>query len=222
MQRDPRTAVAITALAESFRQTITEPLLLGYQLGLAGIPVDDVERACALALQRCRFLPVPAELREIAVTGGTGYASVAAHAFVTLQRAVARLGEDRSVCFEDGAIHATVRRLGGWRRACLLDAGEFDKWYKRDFIEAYTRVIRDGCRPDELAYLPGQLELKNAPLFGKALPGGGTYDAERHGGGAPAAIPARYRVIHASPEPTPRIAASETLQIGVKLKTLEA
>jgi hypothetical protein len=222
MQPEPRLAIAVTALAESFRQTVTEALLLGYQMGLSGVPIEAAERACVIALQRCRFMPVPAELREIALTNGTSYASVAAHAFVTLQRAVVYVGEDRSVNFADGAINATVRRLGGWRRVCLLEPSEFDKWFKRDFTETYTRVIREGCREDELAYLPGLLELKNADLAGKPLPGGGTYDPERHGGGRIATVPARYRIIHASPEPTPRIAAAERLQIGVKLKTLEA
>ncbi len=219
--RDPQTIRAIATLFEAFQRSPTELALAAYDAGLLGVPPDAAERACLLAVQRCRFLPVPAELREIALTNGTSYETLAAQAFVVLQRAT-RLGEDRSVNFRDGAINATVRRLGGWRRVCLLDAAEFDKWYKRDFVAAYIRVIREGCSPDELAYLPGQLELKNAHLVGTALPGGGTYDPERHGGGAPAAIPARYRIVHASPEPAPRIAASETLQIGVKLKRLEA
>jgi hypothetical protein len=220
--KDPQAIQAIATVFEAFQREPTQLALAAYDLALADLATDAIVRACRIALQRCRFLPVPAELREIAVTNGTSYASVAAHAFVTLQRAVARLGEDRSVNFADGAINAAVRRLGGWRRVCLLDPAEFDKWFKRDFVETYTRVIREGCREDELAYLPGQLELKNAPLVGKPLPGGGTYDAERHGGGRAATVPARYLIVLPSPVPTPRVAAAEALQIGVKLKTLDA
>jgi hypothetical protein len=65
MTDNERFAMAITALAESYRQKITPGLLHGYRMGLSGLSIDDIERGCALSLQRCKFMPVPAELREM-------------------------------------------------------------------------------------------------------------------------------------------------------------
>jgi hypothetical protein len=66
-------ANAITALADTYRQKTSEGLFHGYRLGLAGIAIDNIERACCLAFQRSKFMPTPAELRELAVTGGASY-----------------------------------------------------------------------------------------------------------------------------------------------------
>lgn len=214
-------ATAITVLCEAFSRKSSAALLTAYEIGLAGLSDALVERSVRLALQRCQFMPAPAELREIAITNGTSYANIGEAAFRLLQRAVARIGPDGSVNFQDGGINATVRRLGGWAKVCSQPRDEFDKWFRKDFIEAYTRVIRDGCGEEELRYLAGSIELKNAHLEGTPLRGGGTFDLARYGGRV-VGVAARYKFLLAAPIPAPRISAAATLQIGVKLKTLEA
>jgi hypothetical protein len=220
--KNPKVTHALALLFEAFNRQPTSLTFAAFDVALQGIDPDLIERACRLSLNRCRFMPAPAELREIALTDGTSYETVSQRAFVTLQRAAQRHGPDRSVCFHDGAINAAVRRLGGWPRVAGLDVAEFDKWFRRDFAETYARILRDGCDEDELRYHPGLTELKTAHLVGQELPGGGTFDRERHGGGPVAVISSGYRILLAAPEPTPQIAASERLQIGIKLKRIEA
>lgn len=220
--KDPKVAHALALLFEAFNRQPTALTFAAFDVALQGIEPDLVERACRLSLHRCRFMPAPAELREIALTDGTTYETVSQRAFVTLQRAAQRYGPDRSVCFQDGAINAAIRRLGGWPRVASLEAGEFDKWFRKDFTETYARILRDGCDPQELAYHPGLTELKTAHLVGTELPGGGTFDRDRHGGGPVAIIAASFRPLLPAPAPVPRVSAGAQLQIGIKLKTLDA
>lgn len=178
---DERFAMAITALAESYRVKATPGLFHGYRLGLAGLSIEAIERGAALALQRCKFMPTPAELRELTGSGGTSFESMAERAWQQCSEAVRRLGPEKSVNFADGATNAAVRLLGGWSRLCGLSREEFDKWARKDFIAAYVRLCRDGC-PEELrGYHPGAFEIENARWIGRQLPGGKTYRLGQYG-----------------------------------------
>lgn len=131
--RNPKIITAVVTLCEAFNRTPTKATFAAYEIGLAGITPEAVERAVALCLQRMKFMPSPAEIREIAVTDGGSYETVAHQAFTVLQDTVRRLGSDYSVNFEDGAINATVRRLGGWQKCCdqAARASEFSMLVKR-------------------------------------------------------------------------------------------
>lgn len=172
MTDDERLANVVTALADSFRQKTTPAMYHGYRLGLAGVPIEQVERAAALALQRCKFMPVPAELRELATGQGEGYAAMAEKAWHVLRETIRRLGPDYSVNFEDGAINATVRLLGGWIRICEIPAGdELEKWFRKSFLETYCRVCQSGTSEEMRRYHGGHLERDNVKWLGRNLPG---------------------------------------------------
>lgn len=182
--KDPRITKAVAALCEAFNRQPTPATFGAYEIGLAGMTPEQVERGAALALQRCKFMPAPAEIRELAIGGGQSPEAMAALAFDTLRDAVQGLGSDYSVNFSDGAINATVRMLGGWQRVCEMPAEEFDKWFRKDFVTCYVNVVRNGVSPEAMRYLGGNLERDNAHWDGQVNPrSGATYSLERFGCG---------------------------------------
>lgn len=64
---DFRKAIAsnVTLLCEVFNKSPTELTFRGYEFGLTGLHPDEVDKATKLALQKSRFMPSPAELREL-------------------------------------------------------------------------------------------------------------------------------------------------------------
>lgn len=219
MTDDERFAMAITALAESYRQKVTPGLFHGYRMGLAGLTTTDIERACALALQKCKFMPVPAELRELAGTGGDSYESMAERAFHTLDKAVSSLGGDRSVNFHDGAINAAVRLLGGWQKCCDQPREEFEKWYRKDFIRTYVGLCRSGASEELRRYHGGRIEQSNQQWIGRQLPGGGIYQPGMFGSGIET-VTVDYVPALPAPAPTKRLADGSHEEIKVELKLI--
>jgi hypothetical protein len=207
--RNTKIVAAIAALCEAFNRTASEATYAAYELGLSGLTPAQVENAAALALQRCRFMPVPAELREFALAGGRSFEAMAEQAFETLRRAVRTSGGDYSVNFADGGINAAVRLLGGWQRVCELPREQFDVWLRRDFLAAYINLCRNGCPQEMMGYLVGNLERANARWEGHELPNGETYSATRYGA-AVRQIGAAYPPSLPSPEVEPkRIAVTQ-------------
>jgi hypothetical protein len=219
MTDDERFAMAITALAESYRQKVTPGLFHGYRMGLSGLSTTDIERACATALQKCKFMPVPAELRELAGTGGDSYESMAERAFHTLDKAVTSLGADRSVNFHDGAINAAVRLLGGWQKCCDQPREEFEKWYRKDFIRTYIGVCRNGASEELRRYHGGRIEQHNDAWVGRKLRSGITYQPGMFGSGVEAVLPDYVPALPA-PEPTRRLADGSHEVIKPELKLI--
>ena len=219
MTDDERFAMAITALAESYRQKVTPGLFHGYRMGLAGLSTTDIERACALALQKCKFMPVPAELRELAGTGGDSYESMAERAFHALDKAVSSLGGDKSVNFHDGAINATVRLLGGWQKCCDQPREEFEKWYRKDFLKTYINICRNGAGEEMRRYLGGRIETENAKWIGRKLRSGLTYEPSMFGSGVEA-VAVDYVPALPAPEPKLQIESKVRDEIGLNLKLI--
>lgn len=219
MNDDERFAMAITALAESYRQKVTPGLFHGYRMGLAGLAIADIERGCAMALQKCKFMPVPAELRELAGTGGESYESMAERAFHVLQGAVSSLGGDRSVNFHDGAINATVRLLGGWQKCCDQPREEFEKWYRKDFIRTYVNVCRGGASEELRRYHGGRIEQQNEAYVGRTLRSGITYQPGMFGSGVET-IAVDYVPALPAPPPTKRLADGSHTEIKPELKLI--
>ncbi len=62
----PRFALAIEAMAATFRAEATPALLLGYWMGLGDLPLDDVHTAIGKAIRECEFMPTVARLRILA------------------------------------------------------------------------------------------------------------------------------------------------------------
>jgi hypothetical protein len=213
---------AITVLCEGLpgNKKPTDVTFAAYELGLTGLTPAQIDRAAGIALQRCKFLPPPVELREFVGADGASFEAMAEKAFLTLRTAMQRLGPDYSVNFADGAINATLRLHGGWIRVCELPVEELDKWFRKDFVRTYVGLCRDGCSEDLRRYHGGLLERENAKHDGRTFATGLTYRLGMYGSDVQA-IGADYRPALPAPEPKRQI-ASNCAEYGLQLKQLES
>jgi hypothetical protein len=218
--KNPQITSAIATLCEVFNRTPTPATFAAYEIGLSGISPQAVERAVANGLQRWKFMPSPAEIREIAITGGGSFESAADRAFTVLQDAVRRHGSDCSVNFEDGAINAAVRRLGGWWQCCDQPKQQFEVWYRKGFIATYTAILREGATEEERRHHVGRMEVANQKWEGLPMPGGGVYQLGAFGTGV-ISIGSKYQPLLPSPEPQPRRRISVLAEAsGLQLKVV--
>lgn len=112
-----------------------------YWFGLNDLDQETIDRAITLAMRQCKFFPTIAELRELA---GESPHQRAIQAWDALQRQVGALYSGRIV-FDDQAITATVRHLGGPKRVYYAMSTEDAKWLRKEFLEAYPGfATRDG------------------------------------------------------------------------------
>jgi hypothetical protein len=144
-------------LAETFGAKLTEATLAGYTIGLDGLSDAQISKGVTLALQTCKFMPRPSELRALAGEP-TGH-DQAETAWASVLRAT-RHGSYRAINFEDGLINATVRQMGGWPALLARSGEEFDKWAKAEFCRVYEALLRTGASDDSCRYLPGICETK--------------------------------------------------------------
>lgn len=219
-ERKERFATAIVGLFESYRQKASDALLRIWFQALGDIPPDVLDAAVVQAIQKLKFMPTVAELRELAGTGGGSFEAMAERAWQQFTEAVRRLGPDKSVNFQDGVINAVIRHHGGWQRVCDLPRDEFDKWLRKDFIATYVRLCRDGC-PEELRrYHAGHYEIENTRWIGRTLPNGGTYRLGMFGSEVVAVEANGYQPALPAPEPQQRLAASAAGEFGADIKRI--
>lgn len=140
-----RFRIAIEGMAAVFRQEPTQALFHGFWEGLKALPIETVEAAVTRGIMECKFMPNPAELREFA--GVPSAADAALLAWLTFEQAVVSHGGYATVDFEDRAINATVRHLGGWNRCCSMPTEEFDKWLKKEFLATYPTMTKSKGGP---------------------------------------------------------------------------
>lgn len=151
MKVEPKLTELITLLAETFRVKLTTVSLYGYTLALRDVPIACVTRAVEQSLKTCKFMPSPADLRELA--GDARSEDRALLAWNTIQRV--QFNAYAWMDFEDTLINATIRSLGGWPNFCqrFIDA-ESEKWVRKEFLDAYVRLSRTGGG-DNCDVLPG-------------------------------------------------------------------
>lgn len=142
----PEFAECISALAVAFGKVADKSLLNCYWLFLADVPLADIVSGALRAGRTLKFMPTPAELREMA--GVATARSRGLLAWVVVSRAAADIGSYRSVFFEDPIINAVIRSLGGWPRVLSLGGEEFDKWARMEFLKAYESLDQVACPED--------------------------------------------------------------------------
>ena len=142
MNRNERITAVVRMLAATFNRQATEAFYAGYLVGLDGVPEADIESAAAKALATSKFMPSPAELRELCNAHEYTDDEKAVLAFGAVERAVSVVGSYGSPDFDDPRINAAIRLCGGWVRICGLAESEFDKWFRADFVKAY-KAARD-------------------------------------------------------------------------------
>ena len=154
-----RQAELIAALAASFRVEADQALFLGYELGLIGVHTEDLERAVATALQTCRFMPTPAELRGLAGAAlGVSIEYRALLAWQAFREAWRVNGAWGTLDFDDPVINATVRMLGGLQRVDEIEGDQFYVWYRKEFEKTYAALCEAGVTAELSGPLMGNLE----------------------------------------------------------------
>jgi len=170
----PRFLAALSVLGDVFRCDLTAPAIEGYWRALVAFPLDEVEEATQRALETCRHMPRPAELRAL-IEGDPADRAVLAWGGVL--RAIRRIGAYDSVRLDDPAATEAIKTLGGWPAVCQGSC----TWTRKDFLAAYEAVVRSQVRLDH-ATLPGLLEA-----------GGGQYTTHQARLGA-GPVPERLRL----------------------------
>ena len=151
--------LAISALAAAFGREADQPTFQAYRWGLDGMPIEAIEKACIMAIRESKFMPTPAELRELG--GEVSSKSIGLLAWQSFCQAVRKHGGNYSVDFDDRTINAVVRNLGGWQAITLLEGEEFTKWLRMRFLDAYEKLGRLKLDGEQVAPLIGELDSNN-------------------------------------------------------------
>jgi hypothetical protein len=135
---------ALSRAAEYFNETLSESKGQIYFEGLKLLPLEAVLRGLAKAMEGARFMPKIVDVVEAIEGTRADRAEQAWTRFTTA--AASAVGAYQSVDFEDPALHATIREMGGWAYSrAILDVDEDQLGFvKRDFLRHYDRFLRLG------------------------------------------------------------------------------
>lgn len=162
----------LTVLAEIYGRPVSEALGVVYFEALREYALADVIRALRCHVkhpEQGRFFPKPADLIAM-IDGDTN--SQALEAYQVLDDALLQYGVYRSVRFEDAALAATVKALGGWIEIeARWKDREQEPYLRADFCKLYrvytARGLDRALLPDHFA---GLHELSNQVRFPKDIP----------------------------------------------------
>lgn len=143
----------MTAIAEIFDKTISEPLLMVYWKLLEPFSDEDAIRALNLALTSCKFFPKPADILEH-LQGKQEDQAI--QAWVLVDEAMRRHGNYVSLNFGDPKIHRVIELMGGWEYLGTLDEKEWT-WKRKEFESAYRAIVGEGGPPK----ITGFIEQRN-------------------------------------------------------------
>lgn len=160
-------------LCASFNRTASVDVLLAYWLVFQNCDESSFRAGITRAITESRFMPVPSELLEFC--GRRTVQERAILAYTSAVEAVSGLGPYKHVDFEDRALNAVIRSLGGWPTFCArFDHGpDEEKWTRKEFIETYRAIAgraigdeqgRPLCGLSECDVRRGQL-VKPIPLL---------------------------------------------------------
>lgn len=146
----------ISALSELFSKPMSDALLEIYYNALKDLSDEEFKRATSDAAKTCIHMPRPAELRKLA-RGDTQDQSL--DALERVEHAFRAAGKYRSVDFEDKAINAAIRLMGGWPGLCELSEDEWRQFRSREFQKMYMSFSSRSISGDTCAALPGLVEI---------------------------------------------------------------
>ncbi len=148
----------LVALSEVFDVKLSPARAALYFEALRDLPFPAVAQAMNQAVKVCKFLPRPAEIRQLAVGDDEDRAEVA---WMALRRAMAEGGAYRSLACDATLGEAIVAVFGSWPEACQLELSP-EMWSskRKEFGRVY-RVLANRAL-DGTRYLPGICEQQNA------------------------------------------------------------
>lgn len=124
------------ALCATANREPTEALGEAYWLGCSDMSAADWRTAVMRSIREGDGrMPSPRALRELG--GEMSPENRAIAAWATVRRTVQLHGSYRSIDFEDPAINAAIRSMGGWVALCARPTEEFDTWARKEFERQY-------------------------------------------------------------------------------------
>lgn len=155
----PRFFRTIIALAETWKEPMSDLRLEGYWMGLSDLKIADIETAAAKAIRGSTYFPRPAELRSIIFGNDAHTAEIA---WMAWKNAARRLGAGASVVVEDAALAETLTQMfGGWPEACAKELSP-EMWAstRKEFDRVYSVMRERGLTG--IRYLIGSHERNNS------------------------------------------------------------
>lgn len=153
-ERDrPQFTALLQAVGATFGREVTTPLNLAWWVSLSDLPYDDVRRGATRAMAENRFFPTPSEIR--ALSGDAPIETRVILAWDKVRQTIRSLGGYKSVSFDDHAINAAVRSIGGWAALCGCEKSDLDTWKSKEFDKAYRAYSTSGVSAEAAAFLPG-------------------------------------------------------------------
>lgn len=154
-----RIVSAVNALAEFFKESLSELRLEFYVSAIEEFSPEQVEAAAREAVKTLRFFPKPVELIDL-IQGSVG--DRAEQAWQIAWEAYRRAGYYESVLFEDGAIGRTIQIVfGGWIQFSETSrtlSPEMFQARRKEFLSTYKRESRHLREP---VRLQGHYEIEN-------------------------------------------------------------
>lgn len=153
-----RFGAVMNGLGATYGKELTTPLVDLYWRAMEEMTIEQVEAAAAKMLtdQDQKFWPRPADFLKH--SGTPSREELALDAWGSLLDAIREHGAYTSVKFDDPALGATVRVLGGWVRLCDTPAEQMHAFTRSAFLKAYeVHAVRDR---DGEGYHPGLFELE--------------------------------------------------------------
>ena len=139
----------LAALASTFNRECDQAMQTGYWIGLEDVELAAFKKSVEVSMRACKFMPTVAELREFA--GEMRIEDRAQLAFAALSDAHRRHSYYHSVDFDDRAINATVRALGGWEMVSVTDGKEWNSFFRDRFLKMYSAYARNGVSAEAAA-----------------------------------------------------------------------
>jgi Domain of unknown function (DUF6475) len=130
-------AASLAILGGTFNRQITGPVLEGYWMALEDLGDEALATAVKKSLVTCKFMPTPAELRELAGVKEITTQGKALDAWAYVVSEIRRVGQYMAPNITDPVVRATVRQLGGWVRLCEMDSEQLHSFERQAFLKAY-------------------------------------------------------------------------------------
>ncbi len=163
-------ANAISMMHVTMGVEATTQKLRGYWMTLADLTIEEVERGVYEAMKRNKFLPKPAEIRELGKPE-VDLTTTASLAWETVLQKIP-CGAWKHMDFEDKVINAVIRCMGGWPTFLeQFTNAEREKWVRLEFEKKYKAFSSQGIGDEQAKPLAGLSEKQNGfdpvPVFVK-------------------------------------------------------
>lgn len=159
----PKFLELMSGIGEYYGRQLSETILGVYWDGLRKYDLPDVKRAVHLHMANPdsgQFFP---KLADISRHIGGGNADRALVAWAKVDKAVRTVGPNRSVVFDDAAIHAVIQDMGGWTGFVQCDLNEWP-FRQNEFVKRYRGYLERGDAGAYPAKLIGIADMHNRQL----------------------------------------------------------